>query len=323
MSKDIQLKDVIKFEKGNYVIASDSGFTVQDVNELLAQTAARNGADVREQLFALAQTIVEPIDQALPYILTYTPFFTEVTIGDLQDPAIPREQDIIGLCFEVHPESEVFFVRPSFKWWRPELKEFSAGVEMPWKLMQRAGWNVMRRMMLRATDCIARQIDAMARAALDASILATAGHAHTQAGTTLTKAGVDAVIKAANALGFPMVRAAINAGTVVDMAGWSTGTFSTQTIPEREARDLLQRLYLGNYGGVDFTSNPFVPARFLYLAGASNMTGFHIMRGRTRSDSDVDVRKGIDIHAIRTAEHAFTVENANNIRRLEITGLIP
>ena len=319
---ETQLKDVIKFEDGNYVIASDSGFSVQDVNDLLAQTAARSGKGTMEQMLALAQTIVEPIDQALPYILTYVPFFTEVPIGDLQDPSIPRELDIIGLCFEVHPESEVFFVRPSFKWYRPELKEFSAGVEMPWKLMQRTGWNTLQRMMLRATDCIARQIDAMARAALDASILATAGHAHTQSGTTLTKAGVDAVIKAANTLGFPMVRAAINAGTVTDMAGWSTGTFSTQTIPESVGLELLRRLYLGNYGGVDFSSNPSVPARFMYFSGQSSMTGFHIVRGRTRSDSDVDIRKGIDLHAIRTAEHAFTVENANNIRRLEITGLI-
>jgi len=323
MTKDIELKDVIRFKDGNYVIASDSGFSVQDVNELLAQTAARSGRDVMEQMLALAQTIVEPIDQALPYILTFTPFFTEVPISDLQDPSIPRELDIIGLCFEVHPESEVFFVRPSFQWWRPGLREFSAGVEMPWKLMQRAGWNVMRRMMLRATDCIARQIDAMARAALDATILATAGMASTQAGTTLTKAGVDALIKAAHTLGFPMVRAAINSGTVTDMAGWTAGnTLSTISPPEREARELLQRLYLGNYGGVDFHSNPFVTNRFLYFAGQSNMTGFHIIRGRTRSDSDVDIRKGTDIHAIRTAEHAFSVENANNIRRLEITGLI-
>jgi len=323
MADNIELEDVIKFENGNYVIASDSGFSVQDVNDLLAQTAARSGKGAMEQLLALATTIVEPIDQALPYILTYTPFFTEVPIGDLQDPSIPRELDIVGLCFEVHPESEVFFVRPSFRWYRPELKEFSTGVEMPWKLMQRAGWNVMQRMMLRATDCIARQIDAMARAALDGTILATAGMASTQAGTTLTKAGVDAVIKAAHILGFPMVRAAINSGTVTDMAGWTAGaTLSTISPPEREARELLQRLYLGNYGGVDFSSNPFVPTRFLYFAGQSNMTGFHIVRGRTRADSDVDIRKGIDLHAIRTAEHAFTVENANNIRRLEITGLI-
>ena len=323
MAKDIELKDVIKFKNGNYVIAADSGFSVQDVNDLLAQTAARSGKGAEAQMLALAQTIVEPIDQALPYILTYTGFFTEVPISDLQDPSIPREQDIIGLCFEVHPESEVFFVRPSFRWYRPELKEFSAGVEMPWKLMQRAGWNVMQRMMLRATDCIARQIDAMARAALDGTILATAGMASQQAGTTLTKAAMDALIKAAHTLGFPMVRAAINSGTVTDIAGWTAGaTLSTISPPEREARELLQRLYLGNYGGVEFHSNPFVPTRFLYFSGQSNMTGFHIVRGRTRADSDVDIRKGIDLHAIRTAEHAFTVENANNIRRLEITGLI-
>ena len=318
----MQLKDIIKFENGNFVIASKSGFTVQDVNELLAQTASRGGANARDQMLALATTIIEPIDQALRYITVYTEFYREIGIGALEDWSIPVESNIMGLGFRVHSESEVFFVRPSFEWTRPTLKEFSAGVEMPWKLMQRAGWNLLSRMMQRATDTLARQIDAVAKAALDASILATAGHAHTQAGTTLTKAGVDAVIKAANALGFPMSRAAVNSGTVTDMAGWSTGTFSTQTIPEQAATELLQRLHLGNYGSIEWYSNPFVLNRWIYFSGPPSSTGIHIVRGSVNAASDVDIRKGIDLHAIRTAEHAFYVGNANNIRRLEITGLI-
>lgn len=322
MSKQIQLKDIIKFEKGNFVIASESGFSVQDVNELLAQTAARAGVNARDQLLAIATTIIEPIDQALRYITVFTQFYREIGIGPLEDWSIPVENLIMGLGFQVHSESEVFFVRPSFEWTRPTLKEYSAGVEMPWKLMQRAGWNLLSRMMERATDNLARQIDAYAKAAVDASVLATAGHAHTQAGTTLTKAGVDAVIKAANQAGFPMSRAAINSGTVTDMAGWSTGTVSTQTIPEAEARELLQRLYLGNYGGVDWYSNPFVTDRFVYFSGPPAATGYHIIRGSVNAASDVDIRKGVDLHAIRSAEHTFYIGNANNIRRLEITGLI-
>ena len=322
MPENIQLKDIIKFEKGNFVIASDSGFSIQDVNDLLAQTASRAGVNAKDQLLAIATTVIEPIDQALRYITVFTEFYREIGIGPLEDWSIPVENLIMGLGFQVHSESEVFFVRPSFEWTRPTLNEYSAGVEMPWKLMQRAGWNLLSRMMERATDALARQIDAQARAGVDASILATAGHAHTQAGTTLTKAAVDAVIKAANALGFPMSRAAINAGTVTDMAGWSTGTFSTQTIPEAEARDLLQRLYLGNYGGIDWYSNPFVTNRFVYFSGPSSATGYHIVRGSVNAASDVDIHKGIDLHAIRSAEHAFYIGNPNNIRRLEITGLI-
>lgn len=319
----MQLKDVIKFENGNYVIASDSGFSVQDVNELLAQTASRAGANAKDQLLALATTIIEPIDQALRYITVFTEFYQEIQIGPLEDWSIPVENQVMALGFQVHSESEVFFVRPSFEWTRPTLKEFLAGVEMPWKLMQRAGWNVLSRMMQRATDSLARQIDAYAKATLDATILATAGHAHTQAGATLTKAGVDAVIKAANTLGFPMSRAAVNSGTVTDMAGWTVGTFSTQSIPEQEGHELLQRLYLGNYGSLDWYSNPFVLNRWVYFSGPARNTGIQIVRGRTQAASDVDIRKRIDLHSIATAEHAFYVGNANNIRRLEITGLIP
>jgi len=319
---NIQLKDIIKFENGNFVIASESGFTVQQVNELLAQTASRGGTSAKDQLLALATTIIEPIDQALRYITVYTEFYRSVGIGATEDWSIPVENLIMGLGFQVHSESEVFFVRPSFEWTRPTLKEFSAGVEMPWKLMQRAGWNLLSRMMQRATDNLARQIDAYAKATLDATILATAGHAHTQAGTTLTKAAVDAVIKAANQAGFPMSRAAVNSGTVTDMAGWSTGTFSTQTIPDQVTTELLQRLHLGNYGGIEWYSNPFVTDRWVYFSGPPSATGIHIVRGSVNAASDVDIRKGIDLHAIRTAEHAFYVGNANNIRRLEITGLI-
>ena len=317
----MQLKDVIKFENGNYVIASDD-FTVQDVNELLAQTASRGGTNARDQLLALATTIIEPIDQALRYITVYTEFYREIGIGETEDWSIPVENQIMGLGFQVHSESEVFFVRPSFEWTRPTLKEFSAGVEMPWKLMQRAGWNLLSRMMQRATDNLARQIDAYARAALDATLLATSGHTHQIAGLTLTKAGADALIKAAIKLGFPMSRAAVNSGTVTDMAGWDTGTFSTQTIPEQVALELLQRLHLGNYGGVEWYSNPFVTDRFIYFSGPPSATGIHIVRGRVNAASDVDIRKGIDLHAIRTAEHAFYVGNANNLHRLEIVGLI-
>lgn len=320
---NIQLKDIIKFEDGNFVIASDSGFSVKDVNELLALTAARGGTNAKDQLLALASTIIEPIDQALRYITVYTEFFRPVHIGPLEDWAIPVENSILGLGFRVHSESEVFFVRPSFEWTRPVLQEFLAGVEMPWKLMQRAGWNVLKRMMERATDELARQIDAYAKATLDATILATAGMATTVAGALLTKASVDAVIKAANALGFPMSRAAVNSGTVTDMAGWGTGTFSTQTIPEQVALDLLQRLHLGNYGSMEWYSNPFVLNRWVYFSGPPRNTGIQIIRGSAQAASDVDIRKRIDIHSIASPEVSFYVGNANNVRRLEIIGLIP
>lgn len=315
---DIQLKDIVKYspEEGNFVIASEQ-WSVSDVNELLALYAARGGQNTRDQLLALATTIVEPIDQALPYRVVFVDFYTEVTLGDLEDPAFPKESQVMGVCFESHPETEIFFVRPSLEWYRPTLKEYTAGVEMPWKLMRRAGWNIMQREMLRATDCIARRIDTEAKNALDASVLATAGMAHRETSSTLTKATVDAMIKAAHTLGFPMSRAAINSGTVTDMVGWTTGVFNAN-LPEREAREMLQTLHLGEYGGLNWWSNPFVPTRYVYVAGDASRTGFHIVRGRTITSSDVDIRLGTDLHAIRSAEHAFYVDNPNNVRRIEI-----
>ena len=320
MADEIRLKDMVKYDPAsdNFVIAHDV-LTVQDVNEYLAEVAARGGANDIDQLMALATTVVEPIDQALPYKMVFTNFYNEVTLEDLEDPSFPVESQVMAIAFEVHPESEVFFVRPSLEWYRPTLKEYSAGVEIPWKLMRRAGWNILNREMRRATDAIARRIDIEARNALDAAVLATSGHSHTETSSTLQKSTVDALIKAAHTEGFPMVRAAINSGTVTDMVGWSSGVFNANLPPE-EAREMLRTLHLGEYGGVNWYSSPFVRARYIYFGGDQERTGWHITRGRTITSSDVDIRKGIDLHAIRSAEHAFYVDNAYNVRRIYIAG---
>lgn len=317
---NVVLKDIIKYDPktDNFVIAHAT-LTVNDVNELLAEIAARGGANEIDQLMALATTVIEPIDTALPYKLIFTEFYNPITIGDLEDPSLPVESQVMAIAFEVHPESEVFFVRPSLEWYRPTLKEYSTGIEMPWKLMRRAGWNVLNREMKRATDAIARRIDTEARNALDAAALATAGYATYETAATLQKATVDGLVKAAHAAGFPMVRAAINSGTVTDMVGWTTGVFNAN-LPEREAREMLQTLHLGEYGGINWYSSPFVRPRFIYFGGDQQRTGWHLTRGQVITSSDVDIRLGTDLHAIRSAEHAFYVDNGYNTRRVQITG---
>lgn len=320
------LRDIITYDpkKASFVITENEVqghvYDQSDVNALLAQLVARSGRNIREIAVKLAAALVEPIDKAIPYATIYSAFYNEITLQPLEDPALPVESNVMGVGWEVHGEAQVFYVRPSLEWYRPTFKRWSTGVKMPWEIMEKAGWNIMQRMMARATDALARKIDLNAKAGLDAAIATLPSHQHVEAGATLTKATVDAAIKAANTEGFPIMRVIANSGTATDMSGWTTGVFGTQVMPAEEVRVLLQRLYLGNYGGANWETNVFVPARFLYCGGSMDRTGFHIVRGSVNAASDVDITKGVDLHAIRTAEHAFYVDNAYNLRRIHIQG---
>ena len=313
---NVVLAEAIEFDKTNgiFVIAEDHDAKAIDhmLREIAYESAA--GYDLRETHEMLAQNIVEPIRQSVPYIEMYAMFFQSQTYGQLEDNSIPIE-DIPTVAWETHRDGQIAFVRANYRWTRPEFTTFDVGIEINWTDLKRAGWNYLRRQMLYATENLARKRDVKSKAVVDAAI--PAGHAHTVSGGSLTRAGLKAVLKAALQIGFPMTQCLVNSGTVTDMAEFTLPT--GQVMPEREQRDLLSNLFLREYGGCNFYTNPHAETAKLYFGGPATGIGWQQKRGTMQTVSDVDIRKKLDLHAILDQDHAWYVGNAYNLRTLEIT----
>lgn len=313
---NIVLAETISFDKeqGIYVIAEK--YDARAIDTMLRTIAyeSSKGYDLRETHEMLAQNIVEPIRLTVPYAEMYSMFFQSQNYADLEDNAIPIE-DIPTVAWETHRDGAIAFVRANYTWTRPEFTTFDVGIEINWTDLRRTGWNYLARQMRYATENLARKRDVKSKAVLDAAI--PAGHAHTIAGGSLTRASVKAALKAALAIGFPMTQCLVNSGTVTDMAEWTLPI--GQVMPETEQRELLTNLYLGNYGGCNFYANPHASTTYLYLGGPPTGIGWQQKRGSMQTVSDVDIRRKIDLHAILDQDHAWYVGNAYNLRTLQIT----
>lgn len=313
---EIKLSSAIKFdpEQGAYVIASD--FSYDDVDKMLREIAyeTQAGYDLQETHALLAQNIIEPIRQTVPYVEMYGMFFRTVPYGDLEDNSIPIE-DIPAVVWETHRDGAVMFVRANYRWTTPAFTTYDTGIEVQWDDLRFSGWNHLARQMRYATENLARKRDTDALAILVAAI--PDGHADSVSGGSLTRAAVKALLKEADTIGFPMTQCLVNSGTVTDMAEWTLPT--GQQMPEAEQRMLLQNLYLGNYGGCNFYVNPHASTTVLYFSGSAENTGWHQTRGSLKTASDVDIRNKIDLHAIYDQDHAWYVGNGYNLRSLTIT----
>jgi len=322
LAEQIKIADVIKWQRdektgqGNFVIATkETGVEQSDVDELLRQFG--KGGDIKAEHTMFAAAITEPILQAVPYKRWTDKFLQKINLGMMDDQRIPREY-YISTAWQNGPDAEAFFVRPGFGFTRPTFVEFMTGVEMPWSVMEYSGWNILGRMMERASEEIARKIDLLVQANLDAAVDGQPGQGSVVAGGLMTKASIDAIIKAGNTLGFPVRTALVNSGTQTDMSAWSGGPFYNVSLPPSVTQQILQTLYLGEYGGISFFNSPFVPTTFVYFAGPPNATGYEMTRGSGKTASDVDIRKRIDLHAIWSPPYAIAVENSLNVRRLRI-----
>jgi hypothetical protein len=81
--------------KGRIAIDLKAGVTANDVDEMFHQIVSETRGDRQAYLQLMAQTIVEPILQIVPYAEMYTPiFFMDQGYGDLDDNAI----DDLCLC---------------------------------------------------------------------------------------------------------------------------------------------------------------------------------------------------------------------------------
>jgi hypothetical protein len=322
----VKLSDVIQFDPKSYrftinagqeVNASDAYSQVDALLARLSRGAFEDNGDSMGDHRLLAAAMTAPIEQAIPYVSWTGGFFMDAVYGELEDNRLPTE-DIVVMAWLTHGDGEVLFTRPGIGFVRPDFQDWDTGIELPWKTLAKAGWNVSERMMRRATEALARKIDTAAKAILDAACVGTTSHASTVAGGSMTKAAVDAVIKYQTSLGYPPTRVVLNSARAVDMSGWTGGVFS-QKLPDARIEELMRTFFIGTYGGANWYTNPFIPQNYIYFAGPPENLGYHQIRGSVQSRSDVNIVKKFDLHTMQTAEHAWYIGNAYSLHRLEVT----
>jgi hypothetical protein len=310
MPKKVTFADLLKIENGNIAVAQEN---LPYIEKLMRAA----GADYSEQLHLLVgQGIREPIRQLAAYKSWTDMFFMLWPIGPKEDNKIPVDRPIAA-AWITHGEGEALFVRPHTEWARPDWVMIDAAVEIPWDVMEAAGWPILNRKLTEAAEEMARQKDTQAQTILNAAVTGVAGHVFTVAGA-ITKVSIDAVFAAAAAIGFPIKQVAIGGGTVLAMRGWTGSTFGLEALPEAEVRDLLYRGYLGEYGGAAWYAHHSVPTNYVYFSGPPDEVGYHQIKGGTRVASDVDITQRIDLHTM-DEKHAWYVGNAYSLWRLQIT----
>ncbi len=321
---DALLKDLIgyDFKRGQFVVGSHdlagnklaaSKASVADVDAFLTALATSGS---REDHELLAQAVAEPIIQVIPYRSIYQEFFMDQQIGELDDNSIPIE-DLVAIAWETHPDSEIMYTRAGYSWTRPDFTTFDTGIEVGWRQLKRAGWNFLARLMARAMDELARKRDALARGVLIAAI--PASHEYIVTGGSLTKAIIDTVLKDQAGIGYPVAQAMVNPATLMAMGSFTWGATASFVVPPEQARDLLRTLTIMDYGGVNWQTNPFMPTNEVIFGGPAAMVGWHQVRGSVNVASDVDITKGIDLHAIRDADHAYYVGSGLTLARIRIS----
>jgi hypothetical protein len=304
--------------KGRVRIELKAAYSPSDVDDLLHQVWSETKNDVQARLNLMAQTIVEPILQIVPYAEMFSPlFFMEQNYGDLEDNSIPIE-DTVAMAWETHADGGTMFVRVGgMNWTRPSFQTWDYGIEVPWDAQRFIGWNFLSRQMARCAEALARKRDAIAQYTLDAAITALAGHYPAVAGGVMSKASVDAAIKAQLQIGFPISRALINTGVQTDMAAWLPSTVLAQ-YPQNVGAEILTNLFISSYGGIKWYANVYAPTTFVYFGGEPNVIGWHQTRGTMRTVSDVDIINNRDLHKVLDAYHAWYVGNGLSLRRLNI-----
>ena len=278
------------------------------LNALVRQVMLSQDTALRSRFYA---AMTAPIMLIIPYVELYDRFFVSTSFADGEDVLHPSEV-VPNIVTEVHPQSGVVFNQPSYLFSRPNFSMFSSGMKVPWQALSTAGWPILERNMNQIMWEIARKRDAKAKTAIDNAI--PVGHILSHTGGVV-KSSIDYIIKESNKIGFPVTQAVINPGRLMEMQSW---TWTMPNIPEAVATALVQNLYYGQYGGVNWFVNPNASSTQIYFGGDPTSIGWHDMKGSARTDRDMNIETGEDLVAIRDPLHAWTVENALPLWRLDI-----
>ena len=328
----MDLKELIRFDPkaapdGRFVLGPQedmmqASMRQSEVDDMLAElsTGGLKTAgiyDPKEAHILLAANVTPPIEQALTYYRWTDRFLSVQTYAPGDDNAIALENMTV-MAWQTSAQGQALFTRPGYRFTRPELTQYDAGIELNWATMKRAGWNVLERAMRRAAGEIARKVDAQAKTVLDTAISGVS-HNSSISGGALTKASVDTVIKSAADIGYPVTVAAINPGTLADMTGWTGGVFTSGIFNQEAVSQMLTTLYVANYGGVAWFTNSFVSTASVYFGGPGDQVGYEQRVGSMESYSDIDITNKLDKHVILSPEYAFYVSNAYRLWSITIT----
>lgn len=290
------------------------GYDVATVNQMLARLVG-TGANILAERQAFAAAAVEPVLKIIPYVEMYNRFFMQVNYQQGEDNALPVEDHLVAVAYSSHPQTGIQYVKPGYLFTRPTFSTFTTGVKIPWNTMAKAGWNVLARQMNYAAWEMAKKRDTAAKAVIDAAVPVT--HQMSVTGS-LTKTSVDNIIRGSNQIGFPVRFAVINPGRLMEMQSWTwggTGFF----IPQNVAQELIDNLYYGNYGGVQWYAHPYAPVNTVYFCGDPATVGWHQTKGTPRNDSAVDIDLGVDKYAYRDAEHSWYIQSGLSLWTLTVT----
>ena len=277
------------------------------LNALIKQVMRGDDA-LRSRFYA---AVTAPIMLIIPYVELYDRFFVSNTFAEAEDVLHPSEV-VPNIVTEVHPQSGVIFNQPSYLYSRPTFSTFSSGMRIPWVGLSTAGWPLLERNMNQIMWELARKRDAKAKTAIDNAMPVSHILAHTGG---VVKSSVDYIIKESNKIGFTVTQAVINPGRLMEMQAWS---WTMPNIPEDVSRALVQNLYYGQYGGINWFVNPNASSTSIYFGGDPATIGWHDKKSTERTDRDTNVENGEDIVAVRDQLHAWTVENALPLWRLDI-----
>lgn len=272
-----------------------------EVDALLASLAS-GSPDMLAARQQFGAAIAEPILQIVPYVEQFDRFFMQMTIGDLEDNLIAVE-DLTNVAYTSHPQAEIFYNQPGYYFTRPTFTTFQTGYEVAWPQLRKAGWNMLARLANFVAWELARKRDAAAKVVIDAAV--PTAHQLNVSGGTLTKAAVDEVLRKSNQIGFPVRGAVINPARLMEMQSW---TWTSGVLFDAGlSKQLIDNLYYGNYGGVNWYAHPYAPVSTVYFFSDPSQIGWHQRKGSPRSDTFVDITRGIDQYAFRDAEHAWYV----------------
>ena len=281
------------------------------LDALIRQVASNGDAALRSRFLA---GITPPIMQIIPYVSLYDRFFVPKTYGTAED--IQHTTDtVINVVYESHRQAEVQFNQPNLLFTSPTLTTFNTGFRVPWDQLELAtasGWDILEKQMNQCMWELARKRDVKAKAVLDTAIVPAHNLTHTGG---LVKSTVDYIVRKSNEIGFPVKQAVINPGRLQEMQAW---TWTMPNIPEDVARQLIFNFYVGNYGGIDWFVNPNAVADTVYFGGSPEQIGWHDMKGNERTDRDTDITKGDDYVTIRDRQHAWTVQVALTLWKINI-----
>jgi hypothetical protein len=315
--------ELVTIKDGHLVIADANGqmavegsasyqASLSAIQELMRRTGASPRRDDHEMV---AQGVREPIRQLARYRQWTNIFFVDWVLNPAEDNRIPIDNPI-GTAFISSPEGRPRYIMPGAQTFvRPDFFVTQVGLMIHWKVLQTAGWPILQRRLEEAADELARRLDDKARAIMDAAIASVSGHLVTITGGTLTKSGLDAVLKSAASIGFPITQAAINPGRLMDMTNWTQG--STSAIPhffapESAREQVFKQLWADGYGNIRWLVSHSVPINSIYLSGDPAGVGYHQSHGQAQSASDVDIDLGVDKHVIRQ-EDAYYIGNPYNL----------